>query len=79
MLAELGGFGEDAPMRTWIRLGIRFGTFPGGLLIRPVEPRLTLAERLAADAPMEGEATELDRLGHADRIDPMDRVAMISA
>jgi antitoxin MazE len=29
-----------------------------GVLIRPVEPRLTLAERLAAFAPMEGEATE---------------------
>ena len=28
------------------------------MLIRPVEPRLTLAERLAAFAPMEGEATE---------------------
>jgi len=29
-----------------------------GVLIRLVEPRLTLAERLAAFAPMEGEATE---------------------
>ena len=30
-----------------------------GVLIRPVEPRLTLAERLAAFAPMEGQATEV--------------------
>ena len=30
-----------------------------GVLIRPVEPRFTLAERLAAFAPMKGEATEV--------------------
>ena len=29
-----------------------------GVLIRPVQPRLSLAERLAAYTPMEGEATE---------------------
>ena len=30
-----------------------------GVLIRPVELRFTLAERLAAFAPMKGEATEV--------------------
>jgi antitoxin MazE len=29
-----------------------------GVLIRPVQPRLSLAERLATYTPMEGEATE---------------------
>ena len=29
-----------------------------GVLIRPVQPRLSLAERLASYTPMEGEATE---------------------
>ncbi len=29
-----------------------------GVLIRPVQPRLSLAERLAAYTPMAGEATE---------------------
>ena len=29
-----------------------------GVLIRPVQPRLSLAERLAAYTPMEGEAIE---------------------
>ena len=29
-----------------------------GVLIRPVQPRLSLAERLAAYTPMEGEAPE---------------------
>ena len=30
----------------------------GGVLIRPVQPRLSLAERLAAYEPMAGEPTE---------------------
>ncbi|MEB3331945.1 MAG: AbrB/MazE/SpoVT family DNA-binding domain-containing protein [Synechococcaceae cyanobacterium] len=30
-----------------------------GVLIRPVQPRLPLAERLAGYTPMEGEATEV--------------------
>jgi antitoxin MazE len=37
-----------------------------GVLIRPVQPRLSLAERLASYTPMEGEATEamaLDPIG----------------
>ena len=29
-----------------------------GVLIRPVQPRLSLAERLAGYTPIEGEATE---------------------
>ncbi len=33
---------------------------PEGVLIRPVQPRLSLAERLASYGPMAGEPTEAD-------------------
>ena len=37
---------------------VELKVIPEGVLIRPVQPRLSLAERLAAYGPMPGEPTE---------------------
>jgi antitoxin MazE len=37
---------------------VELSVVEGGVLIRPVQPRLSLAERLAAYEPMPGEPTE---------------------
>ena len=39
-------------------LKVELKVVPEGVLIRPVQPRLALAERLAAYQPMPGEPTE---------------------
>ena len=41
-----------------LRQTVELKVVADGVLIRPVQPRLSLAERLASYTPMEGEASE---------------------